>query len=138
MPQSQPDGKFYLPPSGKGPGVLVLHPWWGLNDTIQAYSKRLADAGFVVFAADLFHGKVAKTIPEAQALANSVEADADKVKADVAQAATFLAEHAAQPNNLGIVAFSLGGYFAVNHSCVDPEHIRSVVLYYGSGDGDLE
>ena len=27
------------------PGVLVLHPWWGLTDDIREVCDRLADAG---------------------------------------------------------------------------------------------
>ena len=34
MTISQPQGFLAVPSRGKGPGVLVLHAWWGLNDTI--------------------------------------------------------------------------------------------------------
>ena len=44
MPNTQPDGHLALPPTGTGPGVLVLHAWWGLNDTLRAFCNRLADA----------------------------------------------------------------------------------------------
>jgi dienelactone hydrolase len=49
----QPDGYLAVPPAGKGPGVLVLQAWWGLNDSIKEFCRRLADAGFVAFAPDL-------------------------------------------------------------------------------------
>ena len=42
MTNSQPDGFLAVPSTGKGPGVLVLHAWWGLNDTIKAFCNRLA------------------------------------------------------------------------------------------------
>jgi carboxymethylenebutenolidase len=29
---------------------LVLHAWWGLNDTMKAFCTKLSDAGFVAFA----------------------------------------------------------------------------------------
>jgi carboxymethylenebutenolidase len=41
------------PPGGKGPGVLVLHAWWGLNATFKGICDRLAEAGFVALAPDL-------------------------------------------------------------------------------------
>src|SRR5574341_774202 len=49
MSPTQPDGYLAMPPTGKGSAVLVLHAWWGLNDTIKALCKRLADSGFVAF-----------------------------------------------------------------------------------------
>src|SRR5262249_110828 len=49
-----PDGFLAAPPAGVGPGVLVLHAWWGLNETLKAFCKRLANSGFVAFAPDLY------------------------------------------------------------------------------------
>ena len=46
MTHPQPDGFLAVPPTGVGPGVLVLHAWWGLNDTIKAVSTRLAESGY--------------------------------------------------------------------------------------------
>jgi carboxymethylenebutenolidase len=50
MTHPQPDGFLAVPPGGKSPGVLVLHAWWGLNDTIEAFCTRLAESGFTAFA----------------------------------------------------------------------------------------
>jgi hypothetical protein len=58
MTTTQPLGFLAVPPTGKGPGVLVLHAWWGLNDTIKAFCTRLAGSGFVAFAPDLYQGDV--------------------------------------------------------------------------------
>lgn len=52
MPPTQPDGYLAVPRTGKGSPVLVLHAWWGLNDTTKAFCRRLAEAGFVAFAPD--------------------------------------------------------------------------------------
>jgi len=35
MTHTQPDGFLAVPETGTGPGVLVLHAWWGLNETIK-------------------------------------------------------------------------------------------------------
>ncbi|HEX7587855.1 MAG TPA: dienelactone hydrolase family protein [Anaerolineae bacterium] len=138
MPHSQPDGYLAIPPIGKGPGVLVLHAWWGLNETIKAFCERLAQAGFVAFAPDLYHGKVANTIPEAEMLGKVVDANFAQTKAEVAAAALFLGERAGHPDQgLAVIGFSLGAYYAVDLAAADPEHIRSVVLFYGTGDADL-
>ncbi|HEU4571515.1 MAG TPA: dienelactone hydrolase family protein, partial [Candidatus Limnocylindrales bacterium] len=60
------------PASGDGPGVLVLHAWWGLNETIRSYAERLAGEGFVALAPDLFGGTVADTIEAADAASSEV------------------------------------------------------------------
>ena len=46
------------PVSGEGPGLLLLHAWWGLNETIPSFADAFADAGFVVIAPDLYRGVV--------------------------------------------------------------------------------
>src|SRR5689334_7941394 len=58
---------------GEGPGVLVIHPWWGLNKTIKGMCDRLAKEGYVVFAPYLYHGKVATTIADAESLSGKLE-----------------------------------------------------------------
>ena len=137
MTQSQPDGFLAVPPAGKGPAVLVLHAWWGLNGTIKAFCTRLAESGFTVFAPDLYHGKVAKTIPDAEALGGTVDANHLQIKAEIADAAKFLGERVGDAGRgLTVIGFSLGAYFALDLSAADPEHIRSVVVFYGT-QGDF-
>ena len=48
-------GYVVAPESGHGPGILVLHSWWGLTPFFREVCDRLADAGFVALAPDL-HG----------------------------------------------------------------------------------
>jgi carboxymethylenebutenolidase len=136
MQQSQPQGFLAIPPAGQGPGVLVLHPWWGLNDTIRAFCTQLAGEGFVVFAPDLYHGQIATTVEEAERLSGSL--DDGQAKADVAAAAAFLGERAAGAGSgLAVIGFSLGAYFALDLSAADPERVRYVVLFYGTGPADF-
>ena len=135
MPHTQPDGYLAIPPAGKGNAVLVLHAWWGLNDTLKAFCTRLAQSGFVAFAPDLYHGKVADNIPDAEALGRALDANHLQAKADIANATMFLGERAGQ-TSLAVIGFSLGAYYALDLAADDPEHIRSVVLFYGTGGGD--
>ena len=133
MKPTQPNGYLAVPPGGEGSGVLVLHAWWGLNDTMKTFCTRLAESGFVAFAADLYHGKVTDTIAGAETLSNAL--DANQARADIADAARFLNERAGQ-GGLAVIGFSLGAYFALDLSVADPEHIRSVVIFYGTRSGD--
>ena len=137
MTYPQPQGFLAVPPAGKGPGVLVLHAWWGLNDTMKAFCARLAESGFMAFAPDLYHGKVADNIADAETLGNALDTNHLQAKAEIAEAALFLNERAGQAGRgLAVIGFSLGAYYALDLAAADPEHIRSVVLFYGSGGGD--
>jgi carboxymethylenebutenolidase len=137
MTDPQPQGFLAIPPTGKGPGALVLHASWGLNDTIKAFCTRLAESGFVAFAPDLYHGKVADNIPDAEALGKALDANHLQAKAEIADAAKVLSEHVGGAGRgLAVIGFSLGGYYALHLADADPEHIRSVVLFYGT-DGTV-
>jgi dienelactone hydrolase len=43
--------------TGKRPGVLVIHEWWGLNDYAKKRARMLAELGYVAFAADMYGNK---------------------------------------------------------------------------------
>jgi carboxymethylenebutenolidase len=130
-------GYLAMPERGAGPGVLVLHAWWGLNDTMRAVCTRLAEAGFVAFAPDLYHGKVAGTIADAETLGKALDANHLQAKAEIAGATRFLSERAGQTESgLAVIGFSLGAYYALDLAA-DPKHIRSVVLFYGTGPADF-
>lgn len=138
MPHAQPDGYLAVPSIGTGHGVLVLHAWWGLNDTIKAFCARLAASGFVAFAPDLYHGKVADTIADAETLGSALDANHLQAKVEIAEATRFLDDRAGQSaRGLAVIGFSLGAYYALDLASAEPEHIRSVVIFYGTGPADF-
>jgi carboxymethylenebutenolidase len=138
MSTTQPDGYLAMPAAGKGSAVLVLHAWWGLNDTIKAFCNRLAEAGFVVFAPDLYHGKVTDQIAEAEILGSVLDGTADQAKAEIIEAVTFLKEQAGSDDSgVAVIGFSLGAYYALDLSINAPEDIHSAVIFYGTGPGDF-
>jgi carboxymethylenebutenolidase len=137
MTHSQPPGFLSAPPTGEGAGVLVLHAWWGLNGALKAFCTRLAESGFVAFAPDLYHGKVAVDIADAETLGKALDANHLQAKAEIAEATLFLNERAGQAERgLAVIGFSLGAYYALDLAAAHPEHIRSVVLFYGTGPAD--
>lgn len=138
MTRPQPPGFLALPAAGTVPAVLVLHAWWGLNETIKSVCTRLAREGFVAFAPDLFGGKVAVTREEADTLSSSMEADGGKqVRADVAAAADFVAGHArTRGPGFGVIGFSFGVDYALMLAADDPNRVRAVVVFYGTGPAD--
>ena len=138
MPHAQPDGYLAVPSSGTGQSVLVIHAWWGLNDTIKAFCTRLADSGFVAFAPDLYHDKVADSIADAETLGSALDANHLQAKAEIAEATRFLDERAGQTDRgLAVIGFSLGAYYALDLASAESELIRSVVIFYGTGPADF-
>lgn len=135
METQQPAGYLATPSASNGRAVLVLHAWWGLNDTIRAFCDRHAKSGFVAFAPDLYHGKIADTIPDAESLSRAL--DADQAKRDIKAAMEFLQMQTAHTDlGLAVIGFSLGAYFALELSVTDPDQISKVVVFYGTRPGD--
>jgi carboxymethylenebutenolidase len=127
-----------LPQSGKGAGVLVLHAWWGLNDFMRDFCDRLAQAGFVALAPDLFSGKIARTVEEAEQLTSQISEE-QVVPQKILSAVEDLHKHpAVTSTGLGTVGFSFGGYWAFWLATQKPEVIRAVTIFYSSGEGDFQ
>jgi len=93
-----------------GPPVLLLHPWWGLNQTIRDLADRLAGDGFTVMAPDMFDGTVLTTPEDAQANVRSLtEADSGRIRAGVLAALDYLLAHPdARGDRAGIIGLSFG------------------------------
>ncbi|MCC9078558.1 dienelactone hydrolase family protein [Litorilinea aerophila] len=130
-------GYLALPPSGSGPGVLLLHAWWGLNPFIQELSDRLAQAGFVTFAPDYYDGAVATTIEDATRHRQALDRKATNRL--VADAVDFLVDlPALTSSQIGVVGFSLGCGFAIEAARSRNQTVNAVVLYYGTGGGKFD
>lgn len=139
MTQSPPQNYLAIPPGGNGRGVLVLHAWWGLNDFFRAFCDRLAQAGFVALAPDLFGGKIARTVEEAEQHMSQWN-EAQDVPPILLPAIDNLSQlQAATGHGLAVIGFSLGAYWALWLAQKKPELIRSVTLFYGTngGEGDF-
>jgi carboxymethylenebutenolidase len=134
---SDASGYLAIPENGHGPGVLVLHAWWGLNDFFKGLCDRLAKEGFVALAPDLYAGKVASTVKEAEALMQA--SDFEAMKAAALGAIEFLGSHPAVTGpGLGAIGFSMGGSWAILLSSLKPEILKAVVIFYGIGEADYK
>lgn len=134
--QGTAQGYLALPESGKGPGVLVLHAWWGLTDLFKEVCDRLAAAGFVALAPDLFGNEAtAQTITEAEQLVSTEDVEA--IQAITIGASQFLRQHSAvQGETIGTVGFSFGAAWALLLATVfRPDDIGAVVVFYGNHGG---
>jgi carboxymethylenebutenolidase len=122
------------PKSGKGKGVLVLHAWWGLNPFVKKFCDRLAKEGFVALAPDLYHGAVASTIAEAKKLRGTLKREI--VADEIAQAAAQLRALCGNKRAIGVVGFSLGGYWALWFAEQKTSAVAATVAFYASRNGD--
>ena len=113
------------------PGVLVLHPWWGLNDDVRASAERLRGEGYTAATPDLFNGKVATTIDEAKALSGGVDKDWQTSMAKVEEAFSKLS---AQADPIAVLAWSMGVWYSWQLAQAHPDQIRGLVSYYGYGE----
>jgi carboxymethylenebutenolidase len=140
MTISQEQGYLAIPPTGKGPGVLVLHAWWGLNDFFRGFCDQLAQEGFVVLAPDLYGGKVVRTIEKAEQFISQWDEE-QAVPPIILPAVDTLCKHSSVTDHgLGVIGFSLGGYWSLWLAQKMPELFRAVVLFYGTngGGGDFQ
>lgn len=125
------------PDSGSGPGVLVLHAWWGLTPFFREVCDRLADAGFVAMAPDLHgDGRTAETPDEAEALLAST--DPNRTASLVVSSLSALRSMpATPPGRVGILGFSMGASWGLWAATRFPDDVAAVSAYYGGQDIDF-
>jgi len=122
-----------------GPGVVVLHAWWGLTEPFRQVCDRLAEAEYTALAPDLYRGKTTASVEEAEALSSALNQE-ERVRGDITGALRFLREHGAtSPANgsgaVGLIGFSMGGAYALATSVEVSEQVAAVVLFYATYTG---
>jgi carboxymethylenebutenolidase len=119
----------YFSTSGRDrTGVIVLHAWWGLNDFLRGFCDRLAGEGFSAIAPDLYGGRIASTVGQAEDLSSKLDRKEafKKINAALNYA---IAEKQLHGGKLGAIGFSLGGYFALELSLTRAE-VKAVAIFY--------
>ncbi|MBM3926350.1 MAG: dienelactone hydrolase family protein [SAR202 cluster bacterium] len=123
---------------GKRPAVVVIQEVFGVNSNIQDLTNRVANAGYVAIAPDLFwRGGAKRTFgygqaPDADARAKAVAAFRDdEIVKDINASIDWLRRH---PNvgrgGIGITGFCVGGRITYLAAARCPE-IAAASVYYG-------
>ena len=124
------------PAKGKGPGILLLHAWWGLNEFIKQYCDELAQEGYFVIAPDLYNEKIANTIAQAEEYVEQV--DGKVVNPILKKTVDFLlAQPDCSSSKIAVLGFSLGASWASWLTNNKPAEVNKAVLYYGTGQPDF-
>jgi carboxymethylenebutenolidase len=131
------DAHVVVPDAGSGPGVVVIHEIFGVNDYVTEACRRLAELGYVALAPDLFW-RIAPGIALAhdeegltRAMENVGRFDAEAAVGDVAATIEHLRTLPEVQGGVGVLGFCLGGTLAYLAAAVaSPD---AAVSYYGSG-----
>ena len=98
--------------SGKRPGILVVHEWWGQNEYARERARMLAELGYTAFAVDMYgDGKQAEHPDEA-----------GKFAAEVRQNMPAATQR-----------FQAAMQILQQHPTVDAEHIAAIGYCFGGG-----
>jgi len=125
-----------LPEAAAGPGVLLLHAWWGLTPFFCRVCERLAGEGFVALAPDLYRGATATSAGEAQVLRFAL--DDEQASREIDAALKYLHSHSSCSGGAGVVGFSLGGYLALRLARRAGSAVSAVVVFYATEGGTFD
>lgn len=110
---SAPELQAYLAlPRGDGPwpGVVVIQDALGLSDDIKEQADRLAAAGYLAFAPDLYSGRGVRCV---LATLQASRTGKGAAYGDIEAARTWLEQREDCTGRIGIIGFCMGGGFAL-------------------------
>lgn len=118
--------------SGKRPGVIVVHEWWGLNQYTRDRAEMLAKLGYVALALDMYgNGKTAEHPDDAGKFAMAVMQKMDTAKARFdAGLALLKNQPQTDTNKIAAIGYCFGGGIVLRMA-LDYENLNGVVSFHG-------
>lgn len=110
---SQPLHGYLATPDGDGPwpGVVLIHEAWGLDDNMRAHADRLAAAGYLTLAPDLYSQGGARRC--LVATMRAMVSGKGRAFADLEASRRWLVSSDRCTGRVGAIGFCLGGGFAL-------------------------
>jgi carboxymethylenebutenolidase len=130
-------GYLSLPPTGNGPGIVLVQEIWGVNEHIRAVADQYALDGYVVLAPDIFWRLEQRvdltydTDGTAKARALLQKVDTAKAVADLASSVDALRKRPDVTGKVATLGFCLGGQLAYRTAAA--ANVDAAVAYYGGG-----
>jgi carboxymethylenebutenolidase len=124
---------YLASPQFGGPGVLVLHAWWGLKPFFKKVCDQLAEQGFTALAPDLYQGRIAKTIDEAKALREQRNSE---FMSEIVKVSKDRLTSLRVGKPIGVLGFSMGADWSMTVAANEPD-VSAAVLFYGAADTDF-
>jgi dienelactone hydrolase len=124
----------YVSPAAEAPLVLLIHDWDGLTAYEIRRAQMLADAGYAVFAADLFGAGVRPAaIEERRRLTGELYQDRGKMRKRMAGALAAARAQGARVDNAVAVGYCFGGA-AVLELARSGANLKGFVSFHGGLD----
>lgn len=113
--------------------VFLFHEWWGLNDYIKQEAEKLQAAlgNVTVYAVDLYDGKLATSIPEAQKYSSELS---DTRARDIIHSLHKMVGDKAQIATMG---WCMGGAWSLQAALMLGKQAKACVVYYGMPEQDI-
>ena len=119
--------------TGKRPGVIVVHEWWGENENTRKQARRLAEAGYVAFALDMYgKGKVTTHPETAQQFMQEAMKDPDAMAKRFDMAADLLKKDPhVDPTKIGAIGYCFGGGVVLDRLRAGQD-LKAAAIFHGS------
>lgn len=119
--------------SGKRPGVIVVHEWWGHNDYARKRAEMLAELGYTALAIDMYgEGKQAGHPEDAQKFAAASMSNLDEAKARFEAGMEVLKNHeSTDPEKIAAIGYCFGGGVVLNMARMGAD-LDAVVSFHGA------